>query len=169
MKLIILCLGAANKCHSFPRVSQRFESIVNHAREITSQHDTREPRRLHEWQLFTSQSKSWSGSYLTLVSSSTRMPRGTHRGWPDTIPYDIHKEVGYRPAQHHTMLVSLWDPKKSRMRHYTTQSLFIQTQLTWALIDSGRGYMLELRIYNLDHPVFSITPNCLARSPIMST
>ncbi len=23
------------------------------------------------------------------------MPWRTHRGWPDTIPYNIHKEVGY--------------------------------------------------------------------------
>jgi hypothetical protein len=113
MKLIILRLCAVNKRHSFSRVSQKFESIVNLAREITWQHDTRESWRLHEWQPFTSWSKSRSGSYLTLVPSSTRMPRRTHRGCPDTIPYDIHKEVGYCPTQRHMMLVSLRDPMKS--------------------------------------------------------
>jgi hypothetical protein len=146
MKLIILHLGAVNKRHSFLRVSQRFESIVNLAREITWQHNTNEPRRLHEWQPFMSRSKSWSGSYLTLVPSSTRMPRRTHCGWPDTIPYDIHKEVGYRPTQCHTMLVNLWDPMKSRMCQYTIQSLFIRTQLTHGLINSSGDYMLELWI-----------------------
>jgi hypothetical protein len=35
MKLIILRLGAANKRHSFLRVSRRFKSIVNLVREIT--------------------------------------------------------------------------------------------------------------------------------------
>jgi hypothetical protein len=65
-------------------------------------------------------------------------------------------------------------PHKSRMRQYTTQSLFIQTQLTHALIDSGRGYMLELRIYDLahsqpSHTIFSTSPNCSAQSPIMPT
>jgi hypothetical protein len=37
--------------------------------------------------------------YLALVSSSTRMPRRTHRGWPNTIPYNIHKEIGCHPTQ----------------------------------------------------------------------
>jgi hypothetical protein len=35
MKLINLRLDSANKHHLFPRVSQRFKSIVNLAREIT--------------------------------------------------------------------------------------------------------------------------------------
>jgi hypothetical protein len=38
------------------------------------------------------------------------MPRQTHRGWPDTIPYNIHKEVGYRPTQRHVKLLSLGIP-----------------------------------------------------------
>jgi hypothetical protein len=52
-------------------------------------------------------SKSQAGSYLTLVSSSTWMPWWTHRRWPDTISYNIHKEVRYRPTQWHTKLISL--------------------------------------------------------------
>jgi hypothetical protein len=163
MKLIILHLGVVNRRHSFPRVSWRFESIVNLERKITWQHDTREPQRLHEWQPFTLRSKSQSGSYLTIVPSSTRMPQWTHRGWPDTIPYDIHKEVGYHPTQCHMMLVSLWDPMKSRMRQYTTQSVFIQIQLTRALIDSGGGYMLELWIYDPDH--FLSFPSSILHNP----
>jgi hypothetical protein len=76
---------------------------------ITWQHDTCRSREHHEWQPFTTRSKSRAGSYLTLVQSSTRMPRQTHRGWPDTISYNIHKEVGYRPTRRHTKLLSLWD------------------------------------------------------------
>jgi hypothetical protein len=64
----------------------------------------------HEWQPFTTQSKSWTGSYLTLVPSSTRMPRRTHHGWPDTIPYNIYKEVGYHPTRRHAKLLSLGIP-----------------------------------------------------------
>jgi hypothetical protein len=64
----------------------------------------------HEWQPFMTQSKSRTGSYLTLVSSFTRMSRRTHRGCPDTILYNIHKEVGYRPTRRHAKLLSLGIP-----------------------------------------------------------
>jgi hypothetical protein len=59
---------------------------------------------------FTTRSMSWAESYLALVPSSTRMPQRTHRGWPDTIPYNIHKEVRYHPTQRHTKLLSLGIP-----------------------------------------------------------
>jgi hypothetical protein len=48
------------------------------------------------------------------------------------------------------------------MRQYTIQNLFIQNQPTLALIDSGGGYMLELRIYDPDNSLsfpFSILHN----------
>jgi hypothetical protein len=67
-------------------------------------------------------SKSHAGSYLALVASSTCMPQQTHRGCPDTIPNNIHKEVRYRPTQQHMKLLSLRGPIKSRMRQYTTQN-----------------------------------------------
>jgi hypothetical protein len=82
---------------------------LNLVREITWQHDTREPWRQHEWQQFMTRSKSQAGSYLTLVPSFTRMSRQTHRGWPNTIPYNIHKEVKYHPTRRHTKLLSLRD------------------------------------------------------------
>jgi hypothetical protein len=95
-------------------------------------------------------SKSRVGSYLTLVSSSTRMARWTHRGWPDTIPYNIHQEVGYRPTQWHVKLLSLGIPYVSYMSvHF--KCLFIQTQLTWALINTGRGYHLGAPNIRSDH------------------
>jgi hypothetical protein len=96
------------------------------------------------------QSKSRAGSYLTLVSSSTRMARWTHCGWPDTIPYNIHKEVGYRPTQRHVKLLSLGIPYVSYMSvHF--KCLFIQTQLTRALINTGRGYHLGAPNIRSDH------------------
>jgi hypothetical protein len=84
-------------------------------------------------------SKSRAGSYLALVPSSTRMPRWTHRGWPDTIPYNIHKEVGYRPTRWHVKVLSLGIPYVSYASvHF--KCLFIRTQSTRALNDTGGGY-----------------------------
>jgi hypothetical protein len=34
-----------------------------------------------------------------VVPSYTCMPQWIHHGWPDTIPYNIHKEVRYGPTQ----------------------------------------------------------------------
>jgi hypothetical protein len=75
---------------------------------LTTRH--MQAQRHHEWQPFMTQSKSRVRSYLTLVPSSTRMPRRTHRGWPDTIPYNIHKEVGYHLTRRHVKLLSLGIP-----------------------------------------------------------
>jgi hypothetical protein len=86
-------------------------------------------------------SKSWSGSYLALVPSSTHMPWRTHCGWPDTIPYNIHKEVGYLPTRRHMKLLSLGIPYVPYASVYF-KCLFIQTQLMWALINTGGGYHL---------------------------
>jgi hypothetical protein len=96
----------------------------------------------HEWQQFTTWPKSRVGSYLTLVLSSTCMPRWTHRGWPDHYPI-IHpwSEVRYRLTHRHTKLLSLgisYVPYASV--HF--KCLFIQTQPTRVLIDTGGGYQL---------------------------
>jgi hypothetical protein len=86
-------------------------------------------------------SKSQTGSYLALVSSSTRMPLWTHRGWPDTIPYNIHKEVGYHPTWRHTKLINLGIPYVPYASvHF--KCLFIRTQPTRALIDTSGSYHL---------------------------
>jgi hypothetical protein len=86
-------------------------------------------------------SKSRARSYLTLVPSSTRMPRWTHHGWPDTIPYNIHKEVRYRTTRRYTKLLSLWDPMKFRMRQYTAQTCSSGLD-DRSLTDTGGGYHL---------------------------
>jgi hypothetical protein len=123
---------------------------LNLAREITWQHDTHEPRRQHEWQQFMMRSKSRVGSYLTLVPSSMRMPRWTHRGWPDTIQYNIYKEVGYHPTWWHTKLLSLWDPIKSHMCQYTTQTCSSRPD-DQSLTDTGGGYHLGAPNFRSDH------------------
>jgi hypothetical protein len=104
----------------------------------------------HEWQQCMPQSKSQAGSYLTLVLSSTRMPRRAHRGWPDTILYNIQKEVGYHPTRRHMKLLSLGIPYVSYVSVYF-KCLFIQTQPTWALNDTGRGYHLGAPNFRSDH------------------
>jgi hypothetical protein len=88
-------------------------------------------------------SKSRAGSYLALVPSSTCIPRRTHRGWPDTIPYNIHKEVGYRPTRRHVKLLSLGIPYVPYASiHF--KCLFIQTLPMRALNDTGGATTLEL-------------------------
>jgi hypothetical protein len=110
------------------------------AREITSQHDTCEPWRQHEWQQFTTRSKSWAGSYLTLVPSSMRMPRRTHHGWPKHYPI-VHpwSKIRYRPTRQHTKLLSLGIPYiRYALVHFN--GMLIRTQPPWAWIDTGGCY-----------------------------
>jgi hypothetical protein len=110
MKVELLRLNTANK--PSPISEGVMEIRINNQPckgiNLTTRHT--QAWRHHEWKPFTTQSKSRVGSYLTLVPSSTHMPRWTHRGWPDTIPYNIHQEVGYRPTRRHTKLLSLGIP-----------------------------------------------------------
>jgi hypothetical protein len=102
------------------------------------------------------QSKSRVGSYLTLVPSSTRMPRRTHRGWPEHYPI-IHpwSEVRYRPTHRHTKLLSLGIPYVPYVSVYF-KCLFIRTQLIRVLTDTGGGYHIEaLNIRSDRSPSFS--------------
>jgi hypothetical protein len=56
-------------------------------------------------------SKSQAESYLTLVPSSMRMPRWTHRGWPEHYPVvHLWSEVRYHPTQRDTKLCSSGTP-----------------------------------------------------------
>jgi hypothetical protein len=113
------------------------------------------------------QSKSRAGSYLALVSSSTRKPRRTHHGWPDTISYNIHKGVRYYPTQRHMKLLSLWDPIKSRMRQYITQTCSSGPD-DRSLTDTGGGYHLEALNLISDHSSsfpYNILPFPLIASP----
>jgi hypothetical protein len=140
------------------------QATLNLAREITWQYDTHEPWRQHEWQQFTTRSKSRAGSYLTLVPSSTHMPRRTHRGWPDTIPYNIHKEVRYRLTRWHMKLLSLRDPIKSGMRQYITQTCSSGSD-DRSLTDIGGGYHLGALNFKSDHS--SSFPSSILHFPLI--
>jgi hypothetical protein len=84
------------------------------------------------------------------VPSSTRMPRWTHCGWPYTISYSSHKKVGYRPTQRHVKLLSLETPYDTYASvHF--KCLFIRTQPTWVLIDTGGGYHIGTLNIISDH------------------
>jgi hypothetical protein len=110
MKVELLHLNTANKPSPISEgvVEIRINTQPCKGINLTTRHTRSEGH--HEWQPFMTQSKSQAGFYLTLVPSSTRMPRRTHRGWPDTIPYNIHKEVGYRQIRRHAKLLSLGIP-----------------------------------------------------------
>jgi hypothetical protein len=110
-------------------------------------------------------SKSQARSYLTLVPSFTRMPWRTHRGWPDTIPYNIHKEVGYHPTQWHVKLLSLGIPYVLYAPvHF--KCLFNRAQLMWALIDTGGGYHLGALNIRSDHS--SSFPSSILHFPLIA-
>jgi hypothetical protein len=99
------------------------------------------------------------------VPSSTRMPRRTHCGWPDTILYNIHKEVGYRLTQRHMKLLSLGIPYvRYALVHF--KCLFIRTQPTQALIDTGGGYHLGALNIRSDH-LFSF-PSSILHFPLIA-
>jgi hypothetical protein len=110
MKFINLRLNIANK--PSPMSEGVAETRINNQPcmgiNLTTRHT--QAQRHHSWQPFTTWSKGRAGSNLALVPSSMRIPRRTHRGWPNTIPYNIQKEVGYHPTRRHVKLLSLGIP-----------------------------------------------------------
>jgi hypothetical protein len=174
MKVELLRLNTANKASPISegvaeiRINTQSCKGIN----LTTQHNTRRSGGHHEWQPFTTQSKSQVGSYLTLVSYSTHMPRRTHRGWPDTIPYNIHKEVGYRPTRRHAKLLSLGIPYVS---YAPVHSMLVHQGLTDVGLNwhrrglppwSSEYQIRSLILLPVQYSPFS--PNCPARSPIMT-
>jgi hypothetical protein len=93
------------------------------------------------------------------------MPWCTHRGWPDTIPYNIHKEVGYRLTQRHVKLLSLGIPYVLYASvHF--KCLFIQTQPMCPLNNTGGGYHLRALNVRSDHP--SSFPSSILHFPLIA-
>jgi hypothetical protein len=157
MKLIILCLDSMN-------TSPMSEGVVKiwinsqHCKGINLTTRHMQAQGHHEWQPFTTWPKSWPGSYLALVPSSTRMPCWTHRGWLEHYPI-VHpwSEVRYHPTHRHTKLLSLGIPYVPYASvHF--KCLFIRIQPTRALIDSGGGYHLGSPNTRSDHsqPSYSV-------------
>jgi hypothetical protein len=176
MKAELLRLGAANKRHSFLRVSQRFKSIVNIVREITWQHDTRGPRRHHEWQQLMTTIKESSRVHLTLVyvfhvyasadtpwvahalSRVSPMRYGRVSSKSATVEaskFAGPKKIPYAPV-HNSKLIHL-DP--------TDVSL---NQHRWGLPPWSSIYQIRsLILLPIQYSPFF--PNCPTRSPIMPT
>jgi hypothetical protein len=174
MKLKLYIWTRRSSHDTFLRVPRRFESIVNITRIITWQHDTHEPQRHHEWPQLTTWSMCRARSYLALVPSSTWMPRRTFRGWPDTIPYNIHKEVRYRPTCRHTKLLSLRDPVIPYVALHN--QVLVHLGSTDADLNRLRqGYHLGApNFLSRPHSALPINyspffPNCLARSQFRPT
>jgi hypothetical protein len=93
------------------------------------------------------------------------MHRWTHRGWPDTIPYNIHKEVGYRPTWRHMKLLSLGIPYVPYAPvHF--KCLFIQAYPARALIYTGRGY--HLGALNIRSDLSSSFPSSILHFPLIA-
>jgi hypothetical protein len=87
----------------------------------------------------------------SLVPSSTCMPRWTYHGWPKHYPI-IHpwSEVRYRPTPQHTNLLSFGIPNVL-YAPVQFKCLFIWTQPTRALTDTGGDYDLEAPNIISDH------------------
>jgi hypothetical protein len=136
MKLLILRLNAVNKpSPMFEGVTEiRINSESCKGINLTTRHT--QARRHHEWQPFMTWLKSRTGSFLALVSSSMRMPRWTHCGWPDHYPI-VHpwSEVRYHPTRRHMKLLSLGIPYVPYASAYF-KCLFIRTQPLGSLIDT---------------------------------
>jgi hypothetical protein len=117
------------------------------------------------------QSKSRAGSYLTLVSSSTRMPRRTHRGWPNIIPYNIHKEVWYHLTRRHAKLLSLgipyvpYAPVHSMLIHQGSTDVGLNWHRRGLQPWSSEYQIRPLIHLPIQYSPFS--PNCPAQSPFM--
>jgi hypothetical protein len=99
------------------------------------------------------------------VPSSSCITRWTHRGWPDTFPFNIHKEVRYRPTRRHMKLLSLRDPIKSHMRQYTTQTCSSGPD-DRSLTNTGGGYHLETLNFRSDHS--SCFPSSILPFPLIA-
>jgi hypothetical protein len=127
MKLIILRLNTANKPSPISegvaeiRINTQPCKGINLTTRHTQVRRTPRVETVHD-------TVKESGQVLPpLVPSSMTMPRWTHRGWPDTIPYNIHKEVGYRPTRRHMKLLSLGIPY---VPYATVHSMLVHQGLT---------------------------------------
>jgi hypothetical protein len=119
--------------------------------------------------------KSRVRSYLTLVSSSMRMPQWTHCAWPKHYPI-IHpwSEVRYHPTRRHMKLLSLGTPYIPYVPVHN-QMLAHLHPIDVDLNCHRRGlppWSSEFMIQttpNLPIEYSPFSPNYPARSPIMPT
>jgi hypothetical protein len=134
------------------------------AREITWQHDTRGPRRQHEWPPFTMTIKEPGlvpphPSTIYHVKTSTSSP---WVAWTLSLLSSVKR--GKLSSNSATVkLLSLRNPHKSRMRQYKIKAYFNRAQPTRSLIDTGGATTFRAPNMKIDHshpfhPVFSTFP-----------
>jgi hypothetical protein len=111
-------------------------------------------------------SKSLVGSYLALVPSSTHMPRWTHYGWPKYyIIVHPWSRVRYHPTRWHMTLLNLGIPYVLYASvHF--KCLFIWTQPTQVITDTGGGYQLGAPNFISDHS--ASFPSSILHSPLIA-
>jgi hypothetical protein len=155
-------MTTTGKCYPYLRVITEIRINSQPCKDINLTTWHTQVRGHHEWQPFMTWQKSQPGSYLTLVPSSTRMPRRTHRGWLEHYPI-IHpwSEVRYRPTRQHKKLLSLRIPYVSYAPVHNSNLL---TGAKRSVLNRlKRGYYLRAQNIRSDHshpshPVFSIFP-----------
>jgi hypothetical protein len=138
-RVYVWCLE--NKLHPYPRVSRRFKSIV------TLQEKNNLTTR-HTWATKATQVSTFhddyqrveTGPYLALVPSSTWKPRWVVRGWPEHCPFNHPwSEVRYHPTRRPLKATKFARTHITHMRLYIIDAC-CRGQLTWSLIDTGKGY-----------------------------
>jgi hypothetical protein len=166
MRLIILHLNAVNKPSPISegvmeiRICNQSWKGIN----LTTWHT--QAQRHHEWQQFMTWSTSRAENYPSLGPSSMCMPRRTHRGWPKHYPIvHLWSEVRYRPTHRHMKLLSMGILNVPyALVHF--KCLFIWTQSTWSLIDTGGGY--HLGVPNLWSRPLSTFPSSILYFPLIA-
>jgi hypothetical protein len=142
------------------------------ARKITWQHDTREPRRHHEWPPFAMTIKEFgTRSYITLVSSSMWSPWVT---WTLSLLSSVKR--GKVSSNSATIEATKFvGSHKSHMRQYIINDCCNRAQPMRSLIDTGRGYHLRSSEYEnrplslLPIRYSPLSPSCPTRSRIEPT
>jgi hypothetical protein len=128
-EVALLHLNMTIKSHSYPRVSRRFKSIYNLARDKTWQHDTCGSWRHHKWPQFTTTIEESSRAHRTLVHAFHAIPRQASMGGPHTIPCTScrYGRVSYNSA---TIEVTKFaGPHKSLMCQYIIN--VCSSELNW--------------------------------------
>jgi hypothetical protein len=166
-------MTTTGKCYPYPRVITEIWINNHHAREKPDNmtHVGLEAPRVATIHDVT---KNRAKSYLTLVPSSTPMPRRTHHGWPEHYPIvPPWSEVRYCPTHRHTKLLSLGIPYVKYAPVHNSNLLTRARQSVLNRLRRGQpSWSFEYQIRPLPFLTIQhspVSPNCLARSPFIPT
>jgi hypothetical protein len=113
------------------------------AREITWQHDTREPQRQHKWPPFVMTIKRL-GQVLPHPSAVFHAKTSTGSPWVDrTLSHCTSVKWGKLLSNSATVeAIKFVGPHNSHIHQYIINACCNGAQLTWSLIDTGGDYHL---------------------------